>query len=119
MCIRDRSNAGHEPPLILSKDGKFSSFEESGPPLGIQGKIKYSEKVLPFSESSIYIFTDGITEIKNPSGSMLGAEGFKAYITKYQKTPNNERLKSIINEILESGKIQKDDLTILVVDEKI
>ena len=113
------SNAGHEPPLILSKDGKFSSFEESGPPLGIQGKIQYTEKVLPFSESSIYIFTDGITEIKNPSGSMLGAEGFKDYIIKHQKTPNNKRLELIIDEVLQSGRIQKDDLTILVVDEKI
>jgi sigma-B regulation protein RsbU (phosphoserine phosphatase) len=50
---------------------------------------------------------------------MLGAEGFKAYITKHQKTSNNERLELIIDEILESGRIQKDDLTILVVDEKI
>ena len=113
------SNAGHEPPLILSKDGKFSSYEESGPPLGIQGKIQYTEKVLPFSESSIYIFTDGITEIKNPSGSMLGAEGFKDYIIKHQKTPSNKRLELILDDVLQSGRIQKDDLTILVVDEKI
>ena len=40
------------------------------------------------------------------------------YTNKHQKTSNNERLKSIIDEILESGKIQKDDLTILVVDGK-
>ena len=28
------SNAGHEPPLIYSKDGKFSDHKEAGPPLG-------------------------------------------------------------------------------------
>ena len=112
------SNAGHEPPLILAKDGSFANYQESGPPLGIQGKIKYTEKILPFSESSMYIFTDGITEIKDPSGNMLGAEGFKKYITKHQKTSNNQRLKAIIDEIIKSGKIQKDDLTIMVVDGK-
>ena len=48
---------------------------------------------------------------------MLGAEGFKDYINKHQKTPNNKRLELIIDEILKSGRIQKDDLTILVVDE--
>tara|TARA_B100001167_G_C16590222_1_gene221081 strand:- start:106 stop:489 length:384 start_codon:yes stop_codon:yes gene_type:complete len=112
------SNAGHEPPLILAKDGSFANYQDSGPPLGIQGKIKYTEKILPFSESSMYIFTDGITEIKDPSGNMLGAEGFKKYITKHQKTSNNQRLKAIIDEIIKSGKIQKDDLTIMVVDGK-
>ena len=37
---------------------------------------------------------------------------------KYQSTPNNERLKTIIDDIIKSGKIQKDDLTIVVVDGK-
>ena len=37
------ANAGHEPPLIYSKDGKFSNHTEAGPPLGIMPKIKYNE----------------------------------------------------------------------------
>ena len=64
----------------------------------------------------MYIFTDGITEIKNPDGKMLESEGFQNYIKKYQDTPNNERLKTIIDEILNTGHVQKDDLTIVVVD---
>ena len=110
------SSAGHEPPLILKKDGTFSTFEEAGPPLGIMAKTKYTENTISFDESSMYIFTDGITEIKDPKGEMLGSDGFKEYISKYQSKPNNERLKIIIDDIIESGKIQKDDLTILVVD---
>ena len=112
------SNAGHEPPLIYSKDGNFSNYTAAGPPLGIMPKIKYKETTLKFLESSMYIFTDGITEIKDPSGEMLGAEGFQDYIKKYQSTPNNERLKKIIEDIVKSGKIQKDDLTIVAVDGK-
>ena len=81
-------------------------------------KIQYKETVLPFSESSMYVFTDGITEIKDPNGEMLGAEGFQNYIKKFQSTPNNDRLTAIINDIVKSGKIQKDDLTIVVVDGK-
>ena len=112
------ANAGHEPPLIYLKDGNFSNYTEAGPPLGIMPKIKYKETTLKFSESSMYIFTDGITEIKDPSGEMLGAEGFQDYIKKYQSKPNNERLKIIIEDIVRSGKIQKDDLTIVVIDGK-
>ena len=112
------SSAGHEPPIIFSKDGSFSNYTEAGPPLGIMPKTKYMEHKIPFADSSMYIFTDGITEIKNPSGKMLGSEGFQNYIKKYQSTPNNERLKIIIDDIIRAGHIQKDDLTIVTVDSK-
>jgi len=112
------SSAGHEPPIILSKDGTFTNYNEAGPPLGIMPKTKYTEHTIPFADSSMYIFTDGITEIKNPNGEMLGSEGFQNYIKKYQASPNNERLKTMIDDILNEGHIQKDDLTIVVIDGK-
>ena len=110
------ANAGHEPPLIFNSEKEFSNFEEAGPPLGIMSKIEYKETKVKFSNSSMYIFTDGITEIKDPGGEMLGAEGFQEYIKKYQLEPNNQRLRLIVEDIVKSGKIQKDDLTIVVVD---
>ena len=64
----------------------------------------------------MYIFTDGITEIKNPEGEELGSEGFQKYITKYKDKPNNERLKLIIDNIMSYKYVQKDDLTIVVLD---
>ena len=39
-------------------------------------------------------------------------------ISKYKDKPNNERLKIIIDDILNTGHIQKDDLTIVVIDNK-
>ena len=112
------ANAGHEPPLIYSKDGTFTNFEEAGPPLGIAPKFKFKETKINFSNSSMYIFTDGITEIKDAEGEMLESQGFKNYIRKYQEVPNSERLNKIIEDIIKSGRIQKDDLTIVVVDGK-
>jgi len=110
------SSAGHEPPLIFNNDKNFSTFEDAGPPLGIMPKTKYNETTIKFDNSSIYIFTDGITEIKSPKGEMLGSDGFKEYIKKFQSKSINERLKIIIEDIINAGNIQKDDLTILVVD---
>ena len=112
------SSAGHEPPIIFSQDGSFTNYNEAGPPLGIMPKTKYAEHTIPFTDSSMYIFTDGITEIKNPNGDMLESEGFQNYIKKYQSKPNNERLKPMIDEILNAGYIQKDDLTIVSIDNK-
>ena len=110
------SSAGHEPPLILNQDGKFSTFDHAGPPLGIMPKTKYDESILSFDKSSMYVFTDGITEIKSPKGDMLGSEGFQDYIKKFQSKNINERLKIMVDDIVNAGNIQKDDLTILVIE---
>tara|TARA_B100000003_G_scaffold194124_1_gene195086 strand:+ start:161 stop:556 length:396 start_codon:yes stop_codon:yes gene_type:complete len=110
------ANAGHEPPIIMNEKNEFSNFNEAGPPLGIVAKTQYKEYKVSFEKSSMYIFTDGITEIKNPQGEELGSLGFQNYIKKYKHKPNNERLKLIIENVLNSKYIQKDDLTIVVID---
>ena len=110
------SSAGHEPPIIFDSNGNFSNYNESGPPLGIMANTKYQEHNIPFDKSSMYIFTDGITEIRNPKGEELGSVGFQNYIKKYKDHPNNERLKAMIDDILGAGHTQKDDLTIVAVD---
>ena len=110
------SSAGHEPPIILNQQNEFSNFNEAGPPLGIVPKTEYKEHTISFNNSSMYIFTDGITEIKNTQGEELGSTGFQNYITKFKEKPNSERLQGIVDNILNSKYIQKDDLTIVVLD---
>ena len=108
------SSAGHEPPIILNQQNEFSNFNKAGPPLGIVPKTEYKEHTISFNNSSMYVFTDGITEIKNTQGEELGSTGFQNYITKFKEKPNNERLQEIVDNILNSKYIQKDDLTIVV-----
>ena len=112
------SNAGHEQPIILDKNNNFSNFTEAGPPLGIMPKVEYKEFKISFVQSTMYIFTDGITEIKNSEGKELESEGFQKYIIKFKDKPINERLKLIVDNILNSKYIQKDDLTIAVIESK-
>ena len=110
------ANAGHEPPIIMNDKNEFSNFNKAGPPLGIVSKTKYQEHKLSFKNSSMYIFTDGITEIKNSQGEELGSKGFQNYITKFKDKPNHERLQLIIDNVLNSKYQQKDDLTVVVLD---
>ena len=110
------ANAGHEPPIIMNDKNEFSNFNEAGPPLGIVSKTQYQEHKINFKNSSMYVFTDGITEIKNPQGEELGSKGFQNYITKFKDKPNHERLQLIIDNVLNSKYLQKDDLTIVVLD---
>ena len=89
------ANAGHEPPIILNKDNEFSNFNESGPPLGIVSNTTYKEYKIKFEKSSMYIFTDGITEIKNAKGEELGSKGFQQYITKFKDKPKGAQQKDL------------------------
>jgi len=111
------SNAGHEHPLIFSND-HFTNYEDADPPLGIISNIKYKEQKIKFENSSMYIFTDGITEIKNSKGDMLGSDGFKNYIKKFKDFPTNQKLQLIVDQVLNTGHVQKDDLTLVVIDAK-
>src|SRR5262249_9219008 len=54
-------NAGHNPPLLLSKDGTRRLLEASGTALGILKHVRYSEHVAEFLPGDILIlYTDGI-----------------------------------------------------------
>ena len=74
--------------------------------------------ILDIGTGSGCILLSLLSEIKNAKGEMLGSEGFQNYIKKHKEKPNDERLEIIIDEILNSGHIQKDDLTIVVIDSK-
>ena len=51
------ASAGHEPPIIFSKNGSFSNYNEAGPPLGIMPNTKYTEHTIPFEDRSVCVFT--------------------------------------------------------------
>ena len=88
----------------------------------IESKVLISKNLNDIKNSTHVVlpgqgaFSTCMSEIKNTKGEMLESEGFKDYIKTYQQLPNHERLNKIIEEIIKSGRIQKDDLTIVAVD---
>ena len=72
-----------------------------------RGKAAAKRKfdVYPSAYANAYASKICAGKIKDPSGTMLGAEGFKSYIIKHQKASNDQRLKAIIDDIILSGKI--------------
>jgi sigma-B regulation protein RsbU (phosphoserine phosphatase) len=66
------SNAGHPPPLILTREGGRTSLirtEPGGSVLGILPEIEAPEATIDFSASSeLLLFTDGLYELPDPDG---------------------------------------------------
>ena len=72
----DFANAGHNPPLIKRKDGKFEYLKEKAGFVlaGIDG-FKYKlQKIKLEPGDIIFIYTDGVTEANNKNEELFGEE---------------------------------------------
>lgn len=112
----DYSSAGH-PPLILvrnSADGeKNQLLKTQGLPVGMFTEAEYNQDslVLP-SSSNLYIFSDGIYEVHNPKGEMLGLDKF-GEILRANSHDLTQVLSSVTN--YSSNTLFSDDLSIMKV----
>ena len=78
------TNAGHNPPLLLHKDGNSKFLDHGSLPLGMFRDTRYHEYYLTTEPGEILVlYTDGVTEAHNPQGEEFGrdrlAEAVKAH----------------------------------------
>jgi phosphoserine phosphatase RsbU/P len=67
------SNAGHNPPMLLRSDGKLERLDCGGPVLGPLSNHRYEQAEISFGgRDRMVLFTDGITEARNPEGDEFG-----------------------------------------------
>ncbi|MFA6560672.1 MAG: SpoIIE family protein phosphatase [Verrucomicrobiia bacterium] len=72
------AGAGHCPLLMTSVGGSPVEVGNTGFPLGIMPDTRYSEEIrdLP-PDARLFLFTDGVTDMRNSSDEMLGTDGLK------------------------------------------
>jgi len=116
------ANAGHEPPLIQSRDGTFKDLPADAPPLGIVPNLD-DDAALPEVEvdldgGTLYIFTDGVTEGDLQDGSRLEVEGLKKLILDNAMAPAPKRIEVVVEKLVGDGShYRHDDITILAVED--
>ena len=117
------ANAGHEPPLILTGNGKFKNIPAESPPLGISpllvGDVGFPETELHLDGGALYIFTDGVTEGYLADGGELGNSGLQKLIMKTREDSPSSILKLVGEKVLEGGNPLRDDVTLLIIDDSI
>jgi sigma-B regulation protein RsbU (phosphoserine phosphatase) len=93
-------NAGHNPPLVLSKDGTRQLLEASGTALGILKRVHYSEQVVDFYPGDILImFTDGITESVNAQEQEYGLERLVRVVERNAERRAYEICQAIVEDV--------------------
>ncbi|HVI52578.1 MAG TPA: SpoIIE family protein phosphatase [Candidatus Sulfotelmatobacter sp.] len=111
------ANAGHEPALLHSLDGRFTSLRAGAPPLGIErGMVSAAipEKLLCLAGGCLYLFTDGVTESQGSDG-MLGENGLRRMIEDAALLPPPLRLNALLGRMADPLTPPRDDLTLLLV----
>ncbi|HZS43816.1 MAG TPA: SpoIIE family protein phosphatase [Blastocatellia bacterium] len=111
-------NAGHNPPLLISKDGSRQLLEASGTALGILKQVRYAEQVVDFYPGDIMImYTDGITEAVNEREEEYGLERLARVVENNSNLRAHEICSKIIEDVTAyavDGGIA-DDLTVMII----
>jgi sigma-B regulation protein RsbU (phosphoserine phosphatase) len=110
------ANAGHNPPLFVGPDGAITEIPGDSPPLGIVPDAVFRETVVPLHEGSLYLYTDGLSELHTTDGGQLGTQGIKALIRDVREAPSSQRLELLLSRALSNSAERFDDITLLQID---
>lgn len=116
------ARAGHEPPLILHTDGSVERMPHSpGMAIGLWEPVTLDEKSVKLtSGDTLILYTDGMTDCRDPNGEPFGLERIKSLLSEQSK----QNAQQVCNTLLEtlqnyqSGAKQDDDVTLVAVKAK-
>ncbi len=111
-------NAGHQPALIRSQNGKYSDYISSSTPLGVikhKDKSVYKLEKTKLGSSRFYVFTDGLSESLDKDGKEIGIEGSIKIIENNFNSDLKKQLKDVTLEVVKvaGDKNLSDDLTLV------
>jgi phosphoserine phosphatase RsbU/P len=109
-------NAGHNPPLVIRRNGSVDRLETKGVPLGLFADSDYEEAVVDLqSGDTVVAYTDGVIEAVNPSGEEWGLERIRTAAVKSKARDAEDVVDAIFTSLDEfSGGRQADDATVSV-----
>ena len=115
------SSAGHEHILLHKKDGKVESIQSGGFMLGMIPEISQflEDKAITLDPGDkIVLYTDGVTEARNPQEDLFGLPRLIELVSKYGSKPAKEILVSIKDDVYSfiSTREQFDDITLVVME---
>jgi sigma-B regulation protein RsbU (phosphoserine phosphatase) len=112
-------NAGHNPPAILSPEGKASFLEvKSNMVVGVVRGFSYeSQEITLPAGSGLFLYTDGLTEAENPEKELYSEKRLLQELNLC-KTHSAKKIICHIQQqvkLYAAGAEQSDDLTMLMV----
>lgn len=113
------ARAGHEPPLLLDADGTVNRLpHKPGMALGLWENISLDEYSLQLPrDSMLMMFTDGMTDCRNPKGVPFGLEKIKTTLSGLSVATAQAACDQLFDTLMyyQSGAKQDDDVTLVAI----
>jgi sigma-B regulation protein RsbU (phosphoserine phosphatase) len=111
------TNAGHNPPILMRRDGECIHLEDGGRVIGAFTDSNYTQREIKFYQGDkLLLFTDGVTEARNESGEEFGEERLQKCVRAYRGRNAAELRTTILNEVTQfCGDNFDDDAALMVV----
>ena len=112
------SNAGHNPPLLVSGNGTIRRLETGGLPLGMFESSRYEEEEVQLAPGdTLLLFSDGLSEAANSADEEFGEDRLMAAVAAESHLGPDDLLESLLARVRAfSGECaQADDMTALVI----
>jgi phosphoserine phosphatase RsbU/P len=112
-------NAGHNPPYIIRRDGLTALRRPRGVPLGIKPDAPYVEASVRIEPGeTLFLFSDGITEARQPSGEFFSEQRLEAALRKIGESARpRELVDGVLAEVRDftRNSEQSDDIAALAI----
>lgn len=110
----DYVNAGHEPALLVRKQGgRAKRLESTGTVLGLTSRAAYKQRRISLEPGDILVaFTDGVSEALDPQGSELRDTGILNVVRQHPDARSTDMVHYIMDA---TGRSSADDRTVVVV----
>lgn len=116
------ARAGHEPPLLLDPQGEVHRLpHKPGMALGLWENIMLDENRIRIPQGSLLVmFTDGMTDCRNPLGESFGLDRIKKTVAGLQNVSAQSGCDQLLESLMnyQDGSKQDDDVTLLAVHAK-
>jgi sigma-B regulation protein RsbU (phosphoserine phosphatase) len=118
------SLAGHPPPLLLKgSTGQLIELREGGLVLGLFPDASYPTAEIGFEPGDrVVLYTDGITEARDPSGAWFGDRELRAYVAGHHDGAPGEFLDTLMAHLWRwsgrNGGPFEDDVTVVAIDRR-
>jgi sigma-B regulation protein RsbU (phosphoserine phosphatase) len=110
------ASAGHCPMLKINAIGEVSEINTDGVPLGLfENEVYQSIKIHANPSESFVLITDGLYEISNRSGDMLGINQLKEKLLHLWSSDPSQFCRRIFDFVQNYSDELQDDSTMLVV----
>jgi sigma-B regulation protein RsbU (phosphoserine phosphatase) len=111
------SNAGHNPPLLMSADGTASFIERGSVPLGMFRETRYYEFYLALEPGQLLVlYTDGVTEAANEDSEEYGRDRLENRVREGRHLGARELIEFIHQDVIKftAGRGADDDITLFI-----